>query len=297
MSDARDVVVIGGGHNGLIMGAYLAKAGARALVLEARDKVGGCTDTSSPWPEHPDFKVTTYSYVVSLMPPEIVSDLELRRHGYRIHPIGPYYQAFPDGRSISLNPSDARRTYDSVAAFSRKDADALERLDTWLAEIARYVKPLTEAIPPNLGSTSPGDLAETFRSVWRARGLGARGVADLTRLFTMSVTDLLDRWFESEEAKAAFTVNGVIGRTPAPTSRARRTSCFTTRSGTPAAGSGPGASPRAGWERSPTPAAAPPSRTAARSAPTRGSRRSSSEEAERSASRSPPARRSGRRSS
>lgn len=212
----HDAIVIGGGHNGLIMGAYLARAGARTLVLEARDKVGGCTDTSSPWPEHPDFKVTTYSYVVSLMPPEIVRDLDLRRHGYRVYPIGPYYQAFPDGRSISLHPSDAKRTYESVAAFSKKDAEALEHLDAWLAEVARYVKPLTEAIPPNLGSTSPGDLADTFRSVWRSRGLGARGVADLTRLFTMSVTDLLERWFESEQVKAAFTVNGVIGSYTGP---------------------------------------------------------------------------------
>jgi phytoene dehydrogenase-like protein len=216
MAEARDAVVIGGGHNGLIMGAYLAKAGARAVVLEARSKTGGCTDTSSPWPEHPDFKVTTYSYVVSLMPPEIVRELGLARHGYTIHPLGPYYQAFPDGRSISLRPGDAKRTYDSVARFSKKDADALERLDEWLEGIAGFVKPLLEAIPPNLGSTSPGDLADTFRTAWRVRGLGSRGVADLTRLFTMSVTDLLDRWFESEEVKAAFTVNGVIGSYTGP---------------------------------------------------------------------------------
>ena len=216
MSDARDAVVIGGGHNGLIIGAYLAKAGARALVLEARSKTGGCTDTSSPWPEHPGFKVTTYSYVVSLMPPAIVRELDLRRHGYRIHPIGPYYQAFPDGRSISIDPSDPKVTYESVARFSKKDADALERMDEWLAGIARFVKPLTEAIPLNLGSTSPGDLADTFRAAWRSRGLGARGVADLTRLFTMSATDLLERWFESEQVKAAFTVNGVIGSYTGP---------------------------------------------------------------------------------
>ena len=175
MSDARDAVVIGGGHNGLIIGAYLAKAGARALVLEARSKTGGCTDTSSPWPEHPGFKVTTYSYVVSLMPPAIVRELDLRRHGYRIHPIGPYYQAFPDGRSISIDPSDPKVTYESVARFSKKDADALERMDEWLAGIARFVKPLTEAIPLNLGS-SPGpapsrsgrDPGTGSRTRWRS---------------------------------------------------------------------------------------------------------------------------------
>ena len=211
-----DAVVIGGGHNGLIAGAYLAKAGARAVVLEARNKTGGATDTSSPWPEHPDFKVTTYSYVVSLMPQNVVHELGLARHGYRIHPIGPYYQAFPDGRSISFHPSDTRKTYESVARFSRKDADALERMDEWLEGVARFLRPLVEQIPPKLGSTSPGDLVETLRTAWRMRGLGVKGVADLTRLFTMSCTDLLDRWFESEEVKAALTINGVIGTYAGP---------------------------------------------------------------------------------
>lgn len=216
MADARDAVVIGGGHNGLIAGAYLARAGARTLVLEARGKTGGCTDTSSPWPEHPDFKVTTYSYVVSLMPERIIRELGLRRHGYRVHPIGPYYQAFPDGRSISIHPSDPRRTYESVARFSKRDAEALERFDAWLGWVAGFVRPLLEEIPPKLGSTAPGDLLDTFRMLWRSRGLGARGVAELTRLFTMSVTDLLDRWFEAEQVKAAFTVNGVIGSYTGP---------------------------------------------------------------------------------
>src|SRR5437016_11979656 len=94
-----DAIVIGGGHNGLVAGAYLAKAGARTVVLEARHKTGGAAATEAPWPEAPDIRVTKLSYVMSLMPPTILRDLQLARHGYKVFPLGPYYQAFPDGRS------------------------------------------------------------------------------------------------------------------------------------------------------------------------------------------------------
>ena len=94
-----DAIVIGGGHNGLVAAAYLAKAGARIVVCEARHKTGGAAATDAPWPEHPEFKVTTLSYVMSLMPDTILRDLQLERHGYRVHPVGPYVVPFPDGRS------------------------------------------------------------------------------------------------------------------------------------------------------------------------------------------------------
>ena len=96
-----DAVVVGGGHNGLVAAAYLAKHGARPLVLEARHKTGGAADTMAPWPEAPGFKVTTLSYVMSLMPDTILRDLQLERHGYRGIPVGPYFVPFPDGRSIT----------------------------------------------------------------------------------------------------------------------------------------------------------------------------------------------------
>ena len=104
-----DAIVVGGGHNGLVAGAYLARSGARTVVLEGRHKTGGAATTEAPWPDAPEFQVTRLSYVMSLLPPTIIKDLDLARHGYKIYPMGPYYQAFPEGGSIKLYADDARR--------------------------------------------------------------------------------------------------------------------------------------------------------------------------------------------
>src|SRR5580704_9312844 len=113
-----DAIIVGGGHNGLVAAAYLARSGARTLVLEARPKTGGAATTEAPWPDAPDFKVTRLSYVMSLLPPTIIKDLDLDRHGYKIYPMGPYYQAFPEGGSIKLYADDARRNHEEVSRWS-----------------------------------------------------------------------------------------------------------------------------------------------------------------------------------
>ena len=218
MANVYDAIVIGGGHNGLISGAYFARAGARTVVLESRDKTGGAADTSSPWPEHPDFRVTTYSYVMSLMPPTVIEELKLERHGYKVTPFGPYYQAFPDGRAITVYPDDAKKNYDSIAQFSKKDAETIPKWDAWLAGVADVLGPLLLKVPPKAGSMKPRDLIETLKVAWASRGLGVRGVGDVTRLFTMSVSDLLNDWFESDAIKGMLTVNGVIGTWAGPDS-------------------------------------------------------------------------------
>ena len=211
-----DAIVVGGGHNGLVAAAYLARSGARTLVLEARPKTGGAATTEAPWPDAPDFRVTRLSYVMSLLPPTIINDLQLARHGYKIFPMGPYYQAFPEGGSIKLYADDAKRNHNEVSRWSKKDADAMPRWDAWLAGLADVLGPLLLAVPPNLGSRSPRDLKETLRLAWRHRNLDVRTIADVTRLMTMSIADLLDDWFESPQVKGALAVNGVIGTWAGP---------------------------------------------------------------------------------
>jgi phytoene dehydrogenase-like protein len=211
-----DAIVVGGGHNGLVAGAYLARSGARTVVLEGRYKTGGAATTEAPWPDAPEFKVTRLSYVMSLLPPTIIADLDLARHGYKIYPMGPYYQAFPSGGSIKLYADDARRNHESVSRWSKKDADAMPKWDAWLAGLADVLGPLLLTVPPNIGSRKPRDLAATLRLAWRQRGLDVRTVADVTRLMTMSIADLLDDWFESAEVKGALAVNGVIGTWAGP---------------------------------------------------------------------------------
>ena len=216
MANVYDAIIIGGGHNGLTSGAYFARSGARTVVLEARGKTGGAADTSAPFPDHPEIKVTTYSYVMSLMPPTIIRELNLKQHGYDVTPFGPYYQAFPDGRAITVYADDAKKSYESIAQFSKKDADTLPKWEAWLKGVADVLGPLLLQVPPKLGSLSIGDLVASAQSAWKMRKLGTRGVADVTRLFTMSVSDLLDDWFESDAIKAMLTVNGVIGTWAGP---------------------------------------------------------------------------------
>jgi phytoene dehydrogenase-like protein len=216
MASAFDAIVIGGGHNGLVAAAYLARSGARTLVLEARDTTGGAATTEAPWPDAPEFRVTRLSYVMGVMPPSIISDLDLPRHGYKVYPMGPYYQAFPEGGSIKLYADDARRNYEEVSRWSRRDAEAMPRWDAWLEGLADVLGPLLLTVPPRLGSRRPGDLADTLRLAWQNRGLNVRTVADVTRLMTMSIADLLDDWFESPQVKGALAVNGVIGTWAGP---------------------------------------------------------------------------------
>jgi phytoene dehydrogenase-like protein len=215
-ANVYDAIIIGGGHNGLVSGAYFARDGARTVVLEARNKTGGAADTSAPFADHPEINVTTYSYVMSLMPPTIIRDLRLKEFGYDVTPFGPYFQAYPEGRAVTVYPDDSQKSYDSIARFSKRDADTMPKWEAWLKGVADVLGPLLLQVPPKVGSMHPTDLLATLQAAWKVRKLGERGVADVTRLFTMSVSDLLNDWFESDAVKGMLTVNGVIGTWAGP---------------------------------------------------------------------------------
>lgn len=216
MSQNYDAIVVGGGHNGLVSAAYLARSGAKTLVLESRGSLGGSATTEAPWEDAPHLRVTRLSYVMSLMPPTITRELQLERHGYKVHPMGPYYQAFPDGGSLIIYEEDPARTHEQLAKWSKKDADTWPKWNAWMEGLGDFLGPLLTQVPPKIGSRRPSDLAELAKLAWSKRGITVRSTADVTRLLTMSVADLLDDWFESPQIKGALAVNGVIGTWAGP---------------------------------------------------------------------------------
>jgi phytoene dehydrogenase-like protein len=217
MSSAQrtQVIVIGGGHNGLVTAGLLAKRGVKVTVLERREVVGGAAITEQPW--GPDFKMTALSYVVSLMPPSIAGELELARFGYKVYPQHPYVVAYPDGRYLMMCEDPARR-HAQISKFSRRDADEMVRWDAWLGRLGAVLGPLLTTVPPRLGKKSPRDLMAALGVAWKLRKLDERGVADMTRLMSMSEADLLEERFESDAVRGVLSVSGVIGTWAGPRS-------------------------------------------------------------------------------
>jgi phytoene dehydrogenase-like protein len=213
--NSYDAIVVGGGHNGLVAAAYIARSGLRTVVCEAREVVGGAAVTERPW--GPDYRVTSLSYVVGLLAPGLVRDLSLERHGYKVHPQGPYFVPYANGGYLQL-PDDPERRKQEIGKFSAGDAAAMERWDAWMHDLAGVLGPLLSEVPPKLGSHRPVDLAGQARLAWRLRAFDQRRVADATRLFTMSIADLLDEFFESRQMQGVLSVSGVIGTWAGPRS-------------------------------------------------------------------------------
>src|SRR4051812_5009929 len=160
----------------------------RVVVCEARHVVGGAAVTEQPF--GPDFNVTSLSYVVSLLPPRLVSDLQLERHGYHVFPQGPYFVPREDKRFFQL-PDEQSERYRAVSEWSAHDGEALRRYDEWLDDLAGVLAPLLDEIPPKLGSRKPADVVEQLRLVRRLKDIDTRRAVEVTRLFTLSIADLL----------------------------------------------------------------------------------------------------------
>jgi phytoene dehydrogenase-like protein len=214
-ANSYDVAIIGGGHNGLVAAAYLARTGRRVVVLEKRHIVGGAAVSEKPF--GPDYTVTSLSYVVSWLSPAMVRDLRLDRYGYHVYPQGPYFAPRRDGSYLAL-PDDPAARHAQIAKFSAKDADAYEDWESWMAGLGRLVSPLLEQIPPKLGSRRPADLLAQAGLLKRVRDVDVRAAFDLTRLFTSSLADIVEPRFESDAIRGVLSVSGVIGMWAGPRS-------------------------------------------------------------------------------
>ncbi len=212
MSVKYDLIVIGGGHNGLVTAAYLARKGLKVLVLERREVLGGACVTEEVWP---GYKVSTAAYVNSLLRPEIIRDLELKRHGFEMLPRSPSsFTPFPDGRSLMLGP-DKEMTRREVSKFSAKDADALPSYEAMLERVADFLEPTLMMTPPNPWSLRPGNLLQLAKLGLGFLKLGHDG-QKAVEILTGAATPILDRWFESEQLKVTLATDAIIGAMASP---------------------------------------------------------------------------------
>ncbi len=206
MAKTYDAVVIGAGHNGLACAAYLARAGRSVLVLERRDQVGGATVTEE---HYPGFKYSACSYVVSLLRPQVISELDLPRHGLEILPLDGTLTPLLNGDYL-MRWHDGAETRRELERHSAADADAYGQFGELLYHLARAVRPILATTPPDPASLRPTQLKRLL-DVGRQFGASGDHLYDLAKLMTMSSADFVDAWFETEALKATLSASGIIG--------------------------------------------------------------------------------------
>jgi phytoene dehydrogenase-like protein len=202
-----DAIVVGGGHNGLTCAAYLAKAGRSVLVLEKRHVLGGAAVSEEVFP---GFTFSVCSYVVSLLRPWIIRDLELARFGLEMIPLEASFLPLPDGDSL-CRWSDPELTRKEVSRFSPKDAETLGEFAIAMSKMGRFAKPVIDSPAPDPGSLHPAKIAELLRLGRHFSQAPPDELALRLKLFSMSAVDFLDEWFESPVLKAPMSVSGIIG--------------------------------------------------------------------------------------
>lgn len=208
-----DAIVIGAGHNGLTAAAYLARAGLSTLVLERREIVGGCCVTEEI---APGCRVSTTSYIASMLRPEVISELNLASHGLLMIPCDPAIQVpFPDGHVVPWWV-DRERARKEFAKISAKDAARFVQVDDQLKKLARYLQPFFMEPPPEVDTSTIRGWTDLFRVGKRFRGISSAEISQLVSFLTGSLGEFLDHNYESEKMKTMFLANNVYGKHGGP---------------------------------------------------------------------------------